>query len=126
MAEAVDDVGAEQNGHDGQDGDHREHQELGGLRLAVLGGNMLDLAFLWTEKKQKQKRETWKYRAKTMNVFIFPSPVLRLRCQEVIGRSEAFPDSRGFALSITLRTDAAAGEEAWADMKGVVTCVSEL
>lgn len=43
VAEAVDHSGRQQHADDAQDGDEGEDQVLGGLRLAVLGGNLLDL-----------------------------------------------------------------------------------
>lgn len=46
VAEAVDHGGGQQHGHDAQDGDHGEYQELGGLGLAVLGGDLVDLVRL--------------------------------------------------------------------------------
>lgn len=47
VAEAVDDGGGQQHAHDAQDGHHGQDQELGGLGLAVLGGDLVDLASLW-------------------------------------------------------------------------------
>ena len=46
VAEAVDHGGGQQHADDAQDGHDGEDQELGGLRLAVLGGDLVDLASL--------------------------------------------------------------------------------
>lgn len=43
VAEAVHHSGRQQHADDAQDGDDGEDQVLGGLCLAVLGGNLLDL-----------------------------------------------------------------------------------
>lgn len=55
MAEAVDHGGGQQHGHDAQDGHHGENQELGGLGLAVLGGDLFDLVPLQWQTRQRQK-----------------------------------------------------------------------
>lgn len=59
VAEAVDHGGGQQHGHDAQDGDDGENQELGGLGLTVLGRDLVDLVPLrWqTEKKTEEKFE---------------------------------------------------------------------
>lgn len=46
VAEAVDHSGGQQHTDDAQDGHNCEDEELGGLSLAVLGGDLLDLASL--------------------------------------------------------------------------------
>lgn len=51
MAEAVDHGGGQQHADDAQDGHHGEDEELGGLRLAVLGGDLVDLAPLWGSER---------------------------------------------------------------------------
>lgn len=57
VAEAVDHGGGQQHGHDAQDGDHGENQELGGLGLAVLGGDLVDVVPL--QWQAKDKRAGW-------------------------------------------------------------------
>lgn len=54
VAEAVDHGGGQQHGHDAQYGDHGEYQELGGLGLAVLGGDLVDLVPLQSQTKGKR------------------------------------------------------------------------
>lgn len=53
VAEAVDDGGGQQHADDAQDGHHGEDEELGGLGLAVLGGDLVDLASLWKRTDNK-------------------------------------------------------------------------
>lgn len=50
VAEAVDHGGGQQHADDAQDGHHGEDEELGGLRLAVLGGDLVDLGPLWATR----------------------------------------------------------------------------
>lgn len=50
VAEAVDHGGGQQHADDAQDGHDGEDEELGGLRLAVLGGDLVDLASLLDTK----------------------------------------------------------------------------
>lgn len=54
VAEAVDHGGGQQHGHNAQDGDHGENQELGGLGLAVLGGDLVDVVPLQRQTKDKR------------------------------------------------------------------------
>lgn len=57
MAEAVDHGGGQQHADDAQNRHHCEDQELGGLRLAELCGDLVDLASLWhTEEQMKRVR----------------------------------------------------------------------
>lgn len=53
MAEAVDHGGGQQHADDAQDGHDGEDEELGGLGLAVLGGDLVDLASLEAKHKQQ-------------------------------------------------------------------------
>lgn len=55
MAEAVDHGGGQQHADDAQDGHNSEDEELGRLRLAVLGGDLVDLAPLWTAKDRTNR-----------------------------------------------------------------------
>lgn len=52
VAEAVDHSGGQQHANDAQDGHNSEDEELGRLCLAVLGGDLVDLASLWATKEQ--------------------------------------------------------------------------
>lgn len=54
MAEAVDHGGGQQHADNAQDGHDGEDEELGGLGLAVLGGDLVDLAPLHATKKRKK------------------------------------------------------------------------
>lgn len=56
MAEAVDHGGGQQHADDAQDGHHGEDEELGGLGLAVLGGNLVDLAPLRINHKHEEEK----------------------------------------------------------------------
>ncbi len=51
VAEAVDHGGGQQHANDAQDGHNSEDEELGRLCLAVLGGDLVDLASLWATKE---------------------------------------------------------------------------
>lgn len=53
MAKAVDHCGGQQHTDDAQDGHNGEDEELGGLSLAVLGGDLLDLASLQATKEEE-------------------------------------------------------------------------
>lgn len=55
VAEAVHHGGGQQHANDAQDGHDGEDEELGGLCLAVLGGDLVDLASLWATKEQIKK-----------------------------------------------------------------------
>lgn len=52
VAEAVDHGGGQQHADDAQDGHDGEDEELGRLRLAVLGGDLVDLASLGPQKNR--------------------------------------------------------------------------
>lgn len=52
MAEAVDHGGGQQHADDAQDGHDGEDEELGGLCLAELGVDLVDLAPLRATKEQ--------------------------------------------------------------------------
>lgn len=56
MAEAVDHGGGQQHADDAQDGHHGEDEELGGLGLAVLGGDLVDLASLRINNKHEEEK----------------------------------------------------------------------
>lgn len=56
MAEAVDHSGGQQHADDAQDGHHGEDEELGGLGLAVLGGDLVDLAPLRINNKPEDEK----------------------------------------------------------------------
>lgn len=53
VTEAVDHGGGQQHADDAQDGHDGEDEELGGLRLAVLGGDLVDLTSLLSQKNIK-------------------------------------------------------------------------
>lgn len=55
VAEAVDHGGGQQHANDAQDGHNSEDEELGRLCLAVLGGDLVDLASLWIHKRTDKK-----------------------------------------------------------------------
>lgn len=57
VAEAVHHGGGQQHADDAQDGDDGEDEELGRLGLAVLGGDLVDLASLWEEEEEEQIEE---------------------------------------------------------------------
>lgn len=57
VAEAVDHGGGQQHGRDAQDGHHGENQELGGLGLAVLGGDLADLVGLQRRTGQTERQK---------------------------------------------------------------------
>lgn len=69
VAEAVHHSGRQQHADDAQDGDDGEDQVLGGLFLAVLGGNLLDLVPLQKNRLRAltglevldQTRRTWPF-----------------------------------------------------------------
>lgn len=61
MAEAVDHGGGQQNTNDAQDGHNSEDEELSGLCLAVLGWDLVDLAFLWATKEQIKRVDNMFY-----------------------------------------------------------------
>lgn len=52
MAEAVDHGRGQQHAHNAQDGHDGEDQELGGLGLAVLRGDLVDLTLLWKHRQE--------------------------------------------------------------------------
>lgn len=56
MAEAVDHGGGQQHADDAEDRYHGEDEELGGLGLAVLGGDLVDLAPLWINNKHEEEK----------------------------------------------------------------------
>lgn len=55
VAEAVDHGGGQQHANDAQDGHDGEDEELGGLGLAVLGGDLVDLTPLQATKEEEEK-----------------------------------------------------------------------
>lgn len=57
VAEAVDHGGGQQHAHDAEDGHHGEDEELGDLGLAVLGGDLVDLAPLWVHRSRERQKE---------------------------------------------------------------------
>lgn len=56
VAEAVDHGGGQQHADDAQDGHHGEDEELGGLGLAVLSGDLVDLAPLRINNRHKEEK----------------------------------------------------------------------
>lgn len=56
MPEAVDHGGGQQHADDAQNGHHGEDEELGGLGLAVLGGDLVDLAPLFINNKHEEEK----------------------------------------------------------------------
>lgn len=62
VAEAVHHRGRQQDAHDAEDGDHGEDQVLGGLGLAVLGGDLLDLVPLQRNtERTEQTCRNWPF-----------------------------------------------------------------
>lgn len=55
VPEAVDHGGGQQDSNDTQDWHDSENEELGWLCLAVLGGDLVDLASLWATKEQMKR-----------------------------------------------------------------------
>lgn len=55
MAEAVDHGGGQQHADNAKDGHDSEDEELGRLRLAVLGGDLVDLTSLWPQKNRYRR-----------------------------------------------------------------------
>lgn len=58
MAKAVDHGGGQQHADDAEDAHNGEDEELGGFSLAVLGGDLLDLASLWATKQDETQKSS--------------------------------------------------------------------
>lgn len=97
VAEAVDHGGGQQHANDTQDGHDSQDQELGRLCLAVLGGDLVDLARLW---------ETDKWLRIYFYFFFFKSEVSGSMCSSIGKVRYNHCQHKSFDSSIMLRVTA--------------------